>query len=434
MTTGNVKKNRTKRRTDSNRVRLYTGESQRANGTYMYRWTDEQGKRHYIYAPTLEKLREEEKLIVVDEHDGIKQENKTLTLNDLFELWKETKRGIKDSTFQNYIYMYNLTVAPSFGKNRVQIIKKSDIKKFYNRLADGKRMQVATIDNIHNVLHQVFQIAVDDNIIRINPTDNMLRELKMSRDYRVEKRKALTIEQQELFLSYMQKNPKYRHWYPIFFIMLNTGMRVGEITGLRWVDVDLDGGMIKVGHTLVYYKKANGKCSYTINSTKTEAGEREIPMTEDVKAAFLFAKEYYNELDLKCTVSIDGYSDFVFLNREGHPHSQSTLNNAIHRIRRDCNDEILLNRKSHKEPVLLPYFTCHHLRHTFATRLCESGINIKVIQNVLGHVDISTTMNIYVDVTKELKKKEMLNYGKYMSPDCSDNITAEDLSRITMIE
>lgn len=119
--------------------------------------------------------------------------------------------------------MYNLIVAPNFGKNRVQMIKKSDVKKFYNRLADGKRMQIATIDNdnIHNVLHQVFQIVVDDNIIRINPTDNMLRELKMSRDYRSEKRKALTIKQQEIFLSYMKKNPKYQHWFPVFFIMLN---------------------------------------------------------------------------------------------------------------------------------------------------------------------------------------------------------------------
>ena len=154
----------------------YTGESQRPNGTYMYRWTDAQGKRHYIYAPTLEKLREEEKLIIVDEHDGIKQENKLLTLNDLFELWKDTKRGIKDSTFQNYIYMYNLIVAPNFGKNRVQMIKKSDVKKFYNRLADGKRMQIATIDNIHSLLVQLLvslyakqynmRVATfDDNII-----------------------------------------------------------------------------------------------------------------------------------------------------------------------------------------------------------------------------------------------------------------------------
>ena len=119
----------------------------------------------------------------------------------------------------------------------------------------------------------------------------MLRELKMSRDYRSEKRKALTIKEQEIFLSYMKKNPKYQHWFPVFFIMLNTGMRVGELTGLRWVDVDLDSGMIKINHTLVYYKKADGKCSYTINTTKTEAGDREIPMTEEVKSAFLAVKE-----------------------------------------------------------------------------------------------------------------------------------------------
>ena len=119
-------------------------------------------------------------------------------------------------------------------------------------------------------------------------------------------------------------------------------------------------------------------------------------------------------IGIKCNASVDGYTDFIFLNRDGNLHNQSSLNSAIHRIRRDCNDEILLNRKTDKEPVLLPYFTCHHLRHTFATRLCESGINIKVIQNVLGHVDISTTMNIYIDVTKDLKKEEMQNFANYV--------------------
>lgn len=425
-----AKKNSTSKRTDDKRVRLYTGESQRANGTYMYRWTDDVGKRHYIYAPTLEKLREEEKLIIVDEHDGIKQENKTLTLNDLFQLWRETKRGIKDNTFQNYIYMYNLIVAPSFGKNRVQQIKKSDVKKFYNKLADGKRMQVATIDNIHNVLHQVFQVAVDDNIIRQNPTDNMLRELKMSREYRVEKRKALTKPQQELFLTYIKNNHKYEHWYPVFFIMLNTGMRVGEIAGLRWADVDFEANVIRVTHTLVYYKKADGKCSYTMNSTKTEAGEREIPMTADVKSAFLAEKEFQKLIGLESKASIDGYTDFVFLNREGNPLNQSSLNNAIHRITRDCNDEIMLTSRK-KEPVLLPNFTCHHLRHTFATRLCESGVNIKVIQNILGHCDISTTMNIYVDVTNDLKQKEIEAYRQYISkPEDVENMTREELLEI----
>ena len=82
---------------------------------------------------------------------------------------------------------------------------------------------------------------------------------------------------------------------------------------------------------------------------------------------------------------------------------------------RDCNDQVLLNHNSDKDPVLLPNFSCHVLRHTFATRLCESGINIKVIQSVLGHVDISTTMDIYVDVMSETKKKELANFDGYMA-------------------
>lgn len=101
---------------------------------------------------------------------------------------------------------------------------------------------------------------------------------------------------------------------------------------------------------------------------------------------------------------MDGYTDFIFINRFGDVQHQGTLNKAIKRIIRDCNDEELL--KSEDNPVLLPPFSCHSLRHTFTTRLCEMGVNIKVIQDVLGHRDFSTTMNIYTDVTKDLKQKE----------------------------
>ena len=105
------------------------------------------------------------------------------------------------------------------------------------------------------------------------------------------------------------------------------------------------------------------------------------------------------------------YTDFIFVNRYGDVQHQGTLNKAIRRIIRDCNDEVLL--KEEKDPVLLPPFSCHSLRHTFATRLCESGINVKVIQDVLGHADISTTMNIYCDVTNELKRKEFTSLGEF---------------------
>ena len=190
-------------RFDSNRTRLKTGETQRPNGTYAYRWSTPDGKRHSIYAPTLEKLREQEEQIIVDKHDGIRSDVKSITVNEMFDLWCQLKRGIKDSTFKNYIYMYELFVKPSFGKNRLVQVKKSDVRKFYNSLADGKVLKIATIDNVHNVLHQVFQVAVDDGMIRQNPTDNMLKELKLSHGFEREKKEALTVAQQKLFFDYM---------------------------------------------------------------------------------------------------------------------------------------------------------------------------------------------------------------------------------------
>jgi len=402
-------------RFDSNHIRLRTGETERPNGTYLFRWTSEDGRRHSVYAPTLEKLREQEEQIIVDKHDGVRSDVKSLTVNDLFDLWCQLKRGIKDSTFKNYIYMYEMFVKPSFGQKRAVKVVKSDVRKFYNNLADNKVLKIATIDNVHNVLHQVFQVAVDDSLMRINPTDGMLKELKQSHDFDGTKRKSLTISQQKLFLDYLRKEPVYLHWYPVFYIMCNTGMRVGEITGLRWRDIDLEQGLISVNHTLVYYNHRDEKgCYFSINTPKTKAGERVIPMTEGVKEAFLMEREYQNEAGIESLGRVDGYDDFIFVNKDGNVQNQGALNKAIKRVMRDCNCEILEKLTDDSEPVLLPAFSCHHLRHTFATRLCESGINLKVIQDVLGHADVSTTMNIYVDVTNDLKKKEILSFSSYL--------------------
>ncbi len=402
-------------RYDSHRVRLKTGESQKADGGYEYRWTTWDGKRHSIYATTLEKLREQELQIAVDRRDGIKVDAKMLTINDCFKLWKELKRGIKDSTFKNYIYMYEMYVMPVFGKKRITTIQRSDIKRFYNGLFEQKALSASTVDTIHNVLHQVFQVAVDDNYIRQNPTDRMLKELKIAHGRGVEKRKALTFAQQELFLKYLRETPRYRHWYPVFFIMVSTGMRVGEITGLRWRDVDLENGLISVNHTLVYYNHQDQVGTYfSINTPKTEAGNRTIPMASGVREAFEMERQYQEDVGIKSVARIDGYEDFVFVNRDGNVQHQGTLNKALKRIMRDCNDKVLSEHDFESDPVLLPNFSCHILRHTFATRLCESGINIKVIQDVLGHNDISTTMDIYVDVMNETKQREMASFDDYM--------------------
>lgn len=119
--------------------------------------------------------------------------------------------------------------------------------------------------------------------------------------------------------------------------------------------------------------------------------------------------------NLKSVDNIDGFSDFIFVNRFGHVQNQGTLNKAIKRIIRDANFSALNKNPSIKEEKLLPNFSCHILRHTFTTRLLESGMNIKVIQEALGHSDIQTTLNIYADVTNELKQKQFVEFEDFIS-------------------
>lgn len=174
-------------------------------------------------------------------------------------------------------------------------------------------------------------------------------------------------------------------------------------------------GMIDVNHTLVYYdhrtEGSKSGCYFNVNTTKTPASMRQVPMLGFVREAFEQEKQKQEDLGLHCEVTIDGYTDFIFINRFGQAQHQATLNKAIRRIIRDCNDEQFLH--SDEPDVLLPHFSCHSLRHTFTTRMCEAGVNIKVIQDALGHSDISTTLNIYADVTKEMKAAEFKGLDSY---------------------
>ena len=401
------------RRKDNKRRVLKEGEYQRSSGTYEFKWRDKRGNRHSISAVTLEELREKELDVLRDVLDGVKVDKNNLTVNDMYNSWIQLKRGLKENTFSNYKYMYKMFVEPDFGKNRITDLKRSDVRGFYNFLAEEKHVQINTIDSIHTVLHQVLEIAVEDDYLRYNPSDNALKELKKAVNFEVEKRCALTVSEQEIFEAFLRKKGQYHRWYPVFTVMLWTGMRVGEITGLRWCDIDLEEGSINVNHTLVYFdKRAEERCTFAINTTKTKAGERSIPMLPKVKEAFLMEKEYQRECGVKSESVVDGYRDFIFVNRFGNVQHQGTLNKALRRIIRDCNFEIL-DKNKQNDVIILPKFSNHSLRHTFTTRMCEAGVNIKAMQEILGHADAETTMDIYAEATKELKKSELINFEEF---------------------
>ena len=400
------------RRKDSKKRVLKEGEYERPNGTFEFKWRDRKGKRHSVYAKTLAELREKENEVLKDILEGINPEKKSLTINDLYYRWVELKKGLKHNTFQNYKYMYTQFVEPDFGKIKIDDLKRSDVRAFYNYLSDSRHIKTSTIDSIHTVLHQVLDLGVEDDYLRYNPADNALKELKRAHNNDCEKKKALTVQEQELFEQYLRAEGQYHRWYPIFVVMLWTGMRVGEVTGLRWCDVDFENEIISVNHTLVYYDKGgNARCGFAINTPKTKAGARTIPMLPKVKEALIMEKEYQKECEIECKAVVDGYTDFIFVNRFGGVQHQGTLNKALRRIIRDCNYEELDSQK--QKPVLLPKFSNHSLRHTFTTRMCEAGVNVKAMQDILGHAQAETTLGIYASATKDLKMAEMNKFEDY---------------------
>lgn len=397
------------KRKDSKGVVLKSGEIQRVDGRYEFRFTDKIGRRHGIYASTLKELREKEEKLLKDTYQGVSIDQRNKTLNDEFDKWKTLKVGLRDNVYQNYVYMYEAFVREELGKVKIVDIKSSDVKSFYLYLANSKHLKATTLDNIQTVLFPVFTLAIEDGIIAKNPAKNALTEIKKAKEYSSEKKKALTIEQQKAFEAYLARKAENRQWEPIFKFMLNTGMRVGEVTGLTKNDVDDD--WVHVNRTLVYYDKRESKknnMTYAINEPKTEKGKRDIPLLPQAKKALEMEKEYLEDAEIKCTAVVDGVTDFVFVNRFGENLNQGTLNKALRRIVRDYNlEEIEKSGKEKREALLLPKISTHILRHTFATRMVEKNVNAKVMQEVLGHKDIQTTMNIYVDAQNELKQNEI---------------------------
>ena len=387
---------------------LRKGEIQRSSDKrYMYSYTDPMGRRKFIYAKTLAELREKEDKLIRDQLDGLDlYVAGKATVNDTFDRYLSTKFKLRETTRSNYVYMYDKFVRDTFGKKKIAEIKFSDVLKFYLYLLNNEGLALSTLDNINTLLHPTFELAVRDEIIRKNPSDGAMKEVTKESDKTRGVRKALTIEQQRAFMGYIAEHPVYYHWWPTFTILLGTGLRIGEALGLRWEDLDFDNKVININHSLVYYPVGGSRTSEQhISKPKTEAGIRTVPMLDTVRDAFLMEREEQEENGFNQTV-IDGMSGFVFVNRDGGVPNPQTINRTIKRISHSYNcEEVIKAKKERRDPVIIPDFSCHHLRHTFCTRLCEHENNLKVIQAIMGHRNIETTMDIYAEAT-ERKKQE----------------------------
>ena len=414
----------TAKRTDTRGRILKDGESQRSDGIYRYRYTDAYGKRHDVYSNRLVatdkvpkgskpdlSLREKEKQINRDLDDGIKaQVENFVTLNELFQLYMSTKTKLKESTRANYIYMYEKYVQDALGSKKVKDIKYSTIYSFYSDLIDRLGFKPNSMEIIHSILHPVFRLAVRDEYIRMNPTEGAMSEIKRTYDWEKPKRIALTIPEQEMLIDFLNTSETYCRWKSIITFFLGTGCRAGEVIGLRWEDCDFEKKTISINHNTIYRKyKGESESRFHITTPKTKAGIRMIPMLSDVKNALLAEYNLQQQIGF-CDEIIDGYSGFVFQNRFGSLLSSNDINRALERIYTACNNEERERAKEEKRPpVLIRHFSVHNLRHTFCTRFCENESNLKVIQEIMGHADIETTMNIYAEATTEKKVESFAN-------------------------
>lgn len=398
-------------RKDSMGRALYQGEYERPDGKFKFAYT-ENGKRLYLYAPTLAELREKEKKVNKLRLEGIDTYlSGTASLNYLFERYIRMRSGLRAKTRENMKYVYCHYVKEKIGYKGVSEIMYSELVLFYEHLLDEEGLSLNTLKSVNRVLLPVFEMAVKDDIILNNPCTGALAaaSAKPGKNHGV--RKALTREEQWHFMTYLKETPEYRHWLPLFTVILGTGCRIGEVIGLRWCDLDMENRVIDINHSIVYYAEqgaATSKSVVHVSLPKTVAGIRKIPMTPKVYEAFMEERRTQEKKGFN-TTEIDGMTGFIFTNRFGNVHNPQTINLAIKRIQEDHNaKELLKAAKEKREPVLIPSFSCHCLRHTFCSRLIENDQDIKTVQTIMGHANYETTLDIYTEIS-DMKKKEIMN-------------------------
>lgn len=398
---------------DSKGRNLKPGENQMSDGRYRYRYVDKYGNRKAIYAwklVTTDKtpkgkredlsLREKIKNLSKDIDDGIRTCDSKITVSQMVEKYLSTKAGLATSTKNNYLHMLERNIRPTaFGQLQICKVKKSDVKKYYAYLFSQKKFKVGTIQLYQNLIFPSFQLAVEDDLIRKNPCNGCMKEY--SRNSLSSNKIPLSRQQQKELLRFLQNDATYGNYFVLTAFILATGARIGEALGITWNDIDLVKKQVVFNHQLIY-KKKDGKIKFYISKTKN-GEERIVPLQNDIVEIL---KQYKSETYFLCQSSpfeVDGYKGFIFFNKYLKAHQPNTIVKAYHLMVSAHNKDII----DDDDPVVLPDFTPHTLRHTFCTRMAENGIDIRVLQYIMGHKTIEITMQVYNHVNNERNHKEV---------------------------
>ena len=363
---------------------LGTGITQRKDGRYVVRFTAVRGKRVVKYFFNLQDARAWlAEAREIDTNGGNQFSNSYTTVNEWYEYWMENikEKTVRPNTYKNYRDRYLINIKPHIGNMFLRDVKPMHCQKILNSMAAG--YAGSTIYHSYICLNNMFNAALDNDLITKNPVS---RSVKLPKPI-VKNNKVLTLDEQEKFLNVAKNNSNYRQ----FFFILNTGVRTGEMVGLKWEDLDFEKNTIKIRRTMEFNYKSH---DWVVGPPKTKTSNREIPMTKANREMLLKMKE---EVD-KGKYVAERFKEFVFINRNGTPTKNSTYDNQLIRI---------------TEKAGIKNISMHTLRHTFATRCAEAGMKPKALQNILGHANINITMNIYVHLTDEEKNSEMEKFEQY---------------------
>lgn len=390
-------------RKDSKGRRLATGESQDKDGRYRYKYNDVFGKRKSVYSWRLTEsdpypkgkrkdisLREKEKEVEKALRNAVATNGGNMTVLELVQRYISQKRGVKHNTRANYNFVINVIKKEEFGAKRIDTIKLSDAKAWLIKLQDDGR-GYSSIHSIRGVVRPAFQMAVDDDLIRKNPFEFQLATVVVNDSVT---REAITRKQQREFLRFIKEDKHFCKYYDGIYILFNTGLRVSEFVGLTVNDIEFDKQRIKIDHQL----QRTRNMEYEILTPKTEKGERYVPMKEDV--ADCFRRVIQNRKHPKIEPMIDGYSGFLFLDKNDMPMVALHWEKYFQHIREKYNSIY---------KVQMPCITPHVCRHTFCSNMAKSGMNPKTLQYIMGHSDIGVTLNTYThlqfeDALVEMKK------------------------------
>ena len=389
-------------RRDNKGRKLFNGESQRKDGKYEYKYYDAWGKRKTVYSWKLTptdrvpagkrddiSLREKIKQIQKDLNSNITPDGGNFTVLELVEKYISQKTGVRHNTRANYNFVVNVIKKEAFGQKRIDKIKVSDAKEWLIKMQQIDGRGYSSIHTIRGVIRPAFQMAVDDDLLVKNPFGFQLNTVVVNDSVT---REAITRKQERDFLEFVKNDKRFCKYYDGIYILFKTGLRISEFVGLTKKNLYFENSRIIVDHQL----QRTRDMKYIIEDTKTESGERMVPMTPEVKEAF--QRILANRQNPKIEPMVDGYSGFLFLDKNGRPMVALHWEKYFQHIREKYN-------KIYR--VQMPKITPHVCRHTFCSNMAKSGMNPKTLQYIMGHSDISVTLNVYTHLNYDDAEEEM---------------------------